>query len=87
MKRSERLKRDSRHKALMAAMIFCVCIAGCVWSVALIDPLPSGGMLAAAAGAAGLSLAARMWRDALRTARLGRIEKEWEYSREVRPRL
>lgn len=87
MKRSERFFHKAKRKALWCAAILSASCAGCVWLVALIDPLPSGGMPAAALGAAGLFFAAMMAREAAHYLRLAKREERWEWEREIRPRL
>ena len=87
MKRSERYVMQARRQALLALMVFSVSVAGCVWSVALVDPLPSGGMLAAAIGVTGLCYAAAMLREAVRLLRLSGREARWEWQASIRPKL
>lgn len=87
MKRSERFYDKSRRTLLQALLLLSASVAGCVWSVALITPLPSGGMLAAALGVTGLAYAGAQVREAYRLARLARKEERWEWERSIRPRI
>ena len=87
MKRSERFLFRARRNALSAAAILSASVAGCVWSVALVDPLPSGGMLAAAIGAAGLCAAAAYVRECAHNLRHANREAQYEHQRSIRPRL
>ena len=87
MKRSERYLYQSRRKLMQAFLLLSVAIAGCVWSVALVDPLPSGGVLAAAIGVTGLFYAGALVREACRLAYMARREARWEWERSIRPRI
>lgn len=87
MKRSERFRQEACRAAMWAAMIFTASVAGCAWSVALLEPLPSGGMLAAAIGVAGLGYAGCMVREAVRLLRLSGKEARWEWQASIRPKL
>jgi hypothetical protein len=87
MKRSERFLSRARRNALSAAAILSASVAGCVWSVALVDPLPSGGMLAAAISAAGLCAAAAYARECAHNLRMAGKESRYEYERSIRPRI
>lgn len=87
MKRSERFRHDAIRAAWLAALILSACVAGCVWSVALVEPLPSGGVIAAVIGVTGLGYAGVRLREAARLMRLSEREAQWEAAALIRPRL
>jgi hypothetical protein len=88
MKRSERLLRTAWHEAGMAAVMLAVACACGIWAVAAAMPgMTPGGVALALAAATALFLAGLHGKEAARLARLAREESQWEWAREVRPRL
>jgi hypothetical protein len=86
MKRSERFQARARRAALWAVAILSGTLCGGVWAVAAIDPLPSGGMLAAAVAMAGLWASGALARECAWLTRQAGREARWEQERETRPR-
>jgi hypothetical protein len=87
MKRSERYLHQARRCALWASLTITASAAACIWSVALVGDMPSGGMLAAALGVPGVFFSGCLLREAARLLRLAGKESRWEYEREIRPRI
>lgn len=95
MKRSEKLFDQAIRQAWWSVMSLAVSAAIVCWvPMALLsgDSHPGGMAVPVAVGALALALLGFVVcicriLEAIRLARLARIERGWEYEREVRPRL
>lgn len=87
MKRSERFLLKARRRLLWALVVLCGSAAGCIWSIAAALPAASGGVFAGVLAAIGLFYGGGMMEDAWRWLRRSQCEAQWEWRREVRPRL
>lgn len=95
MKRSEKLSSDARHQAWLSALVLAASVALVCWVPTAVlsgQSDPGGIAVPVAVGALALSLIGlvvciAMLLEAIRLARLARIERGWEHEREVRPRL
>ena len=96
MKRSEKLSHNSRHHAWLSVTVLMVSVAigACgVPTAFLSDGSHPGGWFAVAAvgtlalAILGLVACIILIMEAVRLARLSRIESRWETEREIRPKL
>lgn len=93
MKRSEKLTFRARNTAWLAVIILGLSVALVCWvPVAILSESsdPGGIAMAWAAGTLsilGLVAVIGLLLEAIRLARLARIERGWEHEREIRPRI
>jgi hypothetical protein len=87
MKRSARFYMKARRAALWGAAWISAVMAGCVWSVRVMQESASGGVACFLVALAGLFWASGLIREAMRLARLGRNEEQWENRSSIRPRI
>jgi hypothetical protein len=85
--RAERMGAEARHSAGISAVFLTASLAAGVWAVRAWQSEASGGVLALALAFAALSRAETHGREALRVARLARIERRWERAKRPEIRL
>jgi hypothetical protein len=87
MKRSERLYHRAKLTAWFAVLILSASVAVGCWSVRVAFSSAPGGALMLIAALIGFLIFVLRMMEAIRLARLAGIEADYEFAREVRPRL
>lgn len=84
MKRSDRFYQKARRAALWACAILSASVAGCVWSVRVMQESMGLGFPCGLIALTGLFFFGGMIREAVRLARIANNEARWEWERSIR---